>query len=130
MISRLALTSCLLLLAACERSPEPANGDTPGVTAAKAAVVRKMDTPERAEYRNVVEYRDGIVCGEVNAKKMYSGTDIGFRKFIYNAPEPGTLVIDSGTISREDVGYWCSEAPDKRRRRTRGCACWRRPSLN
>jgi hypothetical protein len=81
-----------------------------------AAVERRLDTPERAEYRYVVEYPDGVVCGEVNTKKMFSGTDIGFRKFIYNAPEAGGLVIDRGQVSREEIGYWCSDQPDKRLR--------------
>jgi hypothetical protein len=111
----LAVLACAVLLAGCGRQ-EAASGQSPAVTAAMAAVERRLDTPERAEYRYVVEYPDGVVCGEVNTKKMFSGTDIGFRKFIYNAPEAGGLVIDRGQVSREEIGYWCSDQPDKRLR--------------
>jgi hypothetical protein len=111
----LVLAACVVLLAACQREPA-ASGDSPQVAAAKAAVTRKLNTPESAEFRDIVEYTEGIVCGEFNVKKMFSGTDIGFRKFIYNAPEPGALAIDNGDLSRQDIGYWCSEEPDKRMR--------------
>ncbi len=116
MVPALAIAAGVLLLAACDRREPPPRGESPRITEAKAAVARKLNTPQSAEYRQVVEYSDGVVCGEVNAKKMYSGTDIGFRRFIYNAPEPGGLVLESAPLPPQDIAYWCSEQPDKRLR--------------
>jgi hypothetical protein len=109
----LVLAACVVLLAACQRQ-EAASGETPQVAAAKAAVTRRLETPENAEFRDIVEYRDGVVCGEFNVKKMFSGTDIGFRKFIYNAPEPGQLAIGRSDLSPREIAFWCSDEPDKK----------------
>lgn len=114
-VQGLVLAACVVLLAACGRE-EPPSGESPQVTAAKAAVAHKLNTPDGPEFKDIIEYRDGVVCGEFNARKMFSGTDVGFRKFIYNAPEPGTLAIDSGNLSRQEIGYWCSDEPDKKLR--------------
>jgi hypothetical protein len=109
------LAGCGVLLAACERPPTPGD-ESPQIAAAKAAIARRLNSTETAAFRDVVEYRDGVVCGEFNGKRMFTGSDMGFRKFVYNAPEPGALAIDRGDLSREDLSYWCSEQPDKRLR--------------
>ena len=116
LVQGLVVSMAVLLVAGCQRQVQPAPGESQLVAAAKAAVTRKLNTPESAEFRHVIEYSDGVVCGEVNAKKMYSGTDIGFRKFIYNAPEPEQLVLQNADLSRQDMSYWCSEQPDKKSR--------------
>lgn len=111
----LVLSLGILLVAGCDR-PVPATGESQLVAAAKAAVTGRLAAPDSAEFRHVIEYSDGVVCGEVNARKAYSGTDIGFRKFIYNAPEPEQLVLQNAELTRQEMSYWCSEEPDKKAR--------------
>ena len=112
-LEALVLAGCVALVPACSRQ-QSASGDTPQVAAAKGAVAHRLDAIDPPEFREVVEFHDGIVCGEFSSKKKFSGEDVGFRKFIYNAPEPGALVLDGGNLSAQEVGFWCSEQPDKR----------------
>jgi ketosteroid isomerase-like protein len=114
-IPALVLAACAVALAACSRGPDT-SGDSPQVAAAKGAVAHRLGTMNTAEFRQIVEYRDGVVCGEFDSHKMFSSAVAGFRKFIYNAPEPGALAIDAGNLSPQEIGYWCSEQPDKRLR--------------
>jgi len=111
----LVLAGCLALLPACSRQ-QGESGDSPQVASAKVAVAHRLDAIETPEFREVAEFRDGVVCGEFSSKKKFSGVDVGFRKFIYNAPEPGELVLDAGNLSPQDIGFWCSEQTDKRAR--------------
>ena len=114
-IRALLLAACAVALAACSRGPDT-SGDSPQVAAAKGAVAHRLGTMETAEFRQIVEYPDGVVCGEFDSHKMFSSAETGFRKFIYNAPEPGALAIDAGNLSPQEIGYWCSQEPDKRLR--------------
>lgn len=112
-IHALVLAGCVALVPACSRQ-QGASGDTPQVAAAKGAVRHRLDAIDPPEFRELVEFHDGVVCGEFSSKKKFSGEDVGFRKFIYNAPEPGALVLDGGNLSPQEIGFWCSEQPDKR----------------
>ena len=105
----------MLLLAACERM-ESTRGDSPQVAAAKTAVTRKLGTNDGAEFRDIVQFSDGVVCGEFNAKRKFSDSEFGFRKFIYNAPDPEKIVIDNGDLTPQAIDFWCSEQPDKKLR--------------
>jgi hypothetical protein len=49
---------------------------------AKQLVELELVDPASAQYRGVISYRDGTVCGEVNAKNQFGGY-VGFKPFTY-----------------------------------------------
>ncbi len=61
------------------------------IAAAKAAIEKRLTDPLSAQYRKVVAYSEGVVCGEVNAKNKLGGY-VGFEAFAYPTPTGGVYL--------------------------------------
>lgn len=114
MVRRLASTVCLwsVVLAACGPSPEQqARAASEAlIEKVKQTVTQSLVDPGSAQFRNVVAYSEGVVCGEVNGKNR-QGEWVGFKKFVFNADDSGEVRYDEW-----NPGLWCSNEPRKRLR--------------
>ena len=65
---------------------------------AQELVTAKLKDPGSAQFRNVKQLREGVVCGEVNSKNTYGGY-AGFSRFVVRPQsEFESVVIVQGQI--------------------------------
>ncbi len=74
---------------------------------AKDALEQQLKDPASVQYKNLEKYRDGVVCGEYNAKNSFGGF-VGFKQFVF---EPPQRLMTEPTETRARI--WCSNDPDK-----------------
>ncbi|MFZ3173391.1 MAG: hypothetical protein WA146_00725 [Thiobacillus sp.] len=98
---------CLCALSGC--------GDA-NISEAKAAIEEALFDPSSVEYRNVVSYTEGIVCGEVNAKNKMGGY-VGFKDFIFrNGNEPDPFYpsgVQMDYVYSDEIEAWCDNKTNK-----------------
>lgn len=80
--------------------------DSKSISEAKIAIEKDLKDPSSAEYRNILEYSDSIVCGEYNAKNGY-GAYVGYTEFIFYYGH----VLTTPSVS--DTELLCSNNPKK-----------------
>ncbi|MDM4768556.1 hypothetical protein [Pelomonas sp. SE-A7] len=71
-------------------------------TAKEKLSVRLVD-PQSVQFRNVVEYDGGVVCGEYNAKNRMGGY-AGFEEFVFNGPKAAEFSFKPGFTEKS---IWC-----------------------
>ena len=86
------------LLAACESE---------NIATAKRQVQRQLKDPGSAQFQDLVEYKDGTVCGQVNAKNAMGGY-VGFEQFVVPKGRDADV-----RPSERMMKVWCSEQPKK-----------------
>jgi len=67
------LLVCVMILTAC------GNKD---IAVVKELIEAELSDPSSAQYRDVVAFSEGVVCGEVNSKTQLGGY-VGFQRFLY-----------------------------------------------
>jgi hypothetical protein len=83
----------------------------PNIELAKKAIERDLLDPASVQYRDVKEFSEGVVCGEINAKNGLGGY-VGYKTFIYNGMLKDGAYFE--TDDRVQVKWWCSDKPNKR----------------
>lgn len=78
---------------------------------AKKAIEGVLSDPSSVQYKDVKEFSDAVVCGEINAKNKLGGY-VGYSKFIYNGRRKSQ--IDLNITDDEEIMWWCSDRPNKR----------------
>lgn len=99
---RFITAAATAMLAAVQ--PSIAAGESQRTIAVKQSLRQHLRDPQSAQFRNVRQYADGTVCGELNAKNGFGGY-VGFRSFVVR---PGTLAGAWG-----DDWLWCSNKANK-----------------
>lgn len=79
--------------------------EDPAVTSARAKVLRLLNDPDSAQFRDVRRADETTVCGEVNAKNGFGGY-VGFTPFIGNVAGDGEvtvhLLVDPPTVGLDE----------------------------
>lgn len=80
---------------------------------ARKEVAAQLRDPESAQFRNLKDYTEKIVCGEVNAKNGFGGY-VGFSEFIYFGDfKSRRKEVDFNPSSKESEIY-CTDKTDKK----------------
>tara|TARA_R110002049_G_scaffold275802_1_gene453939 strand:+ start:1126 stop:1452 length:327 start_codon:yes stop_codon:yes gene_type:complete len=81
------------------------------VSKAKEEISYHMIDPSSVQFRNLVSYSGGVVCGEFNAKNRM-GAYVGYQEFIYYGkrfPRPEVQGNFSTSFSETDVLVFCRD---------------------
>ena len=68
----------------------------PSIAEAKTNIKLNLKDPDSAIFRNHIDTRQKIVCGEVNAKNSFGGF-IGYRSFIYKETDKSVIIEGSNS---------------------------------
>lgn len=86
------------------------------ISGAKEAIKEKLLDPSSVEYKNLVSYSEGVVCGEFNAKNTMGGY-VGFKDFIFrngNEPDPFYPAgVQMDYVFSDEIEAWCNNKTNK-----------------